>query len=190
MTEPIEHAIETVPVMKAYRIDQISSAGITGYIDATKAQRDEIAALLDLPGLEEFKFDYQLRTTKKGRLKLKGKLFARLTQSCVVTLEPVPAHIDETIEIDFWPAEDVKLLEKESDPESMSLQLDGPEPLSSDTIDVGLLAYEHFVASLELYPKQTNARLDQKYRVDGEENNLRDNPFSVLTKLNVKQETD
>jgi len=185
MNKPTEHKIETVPVTRAYTVEQISTAGITGLLETTKEQREEIAKALDLLELEDFRFEYQLHRTKRGRFNLKGQLHARAIQSCVVTLEPVPAVIEEAININLWPAEDVEHLEIEAEPESMSLQLDGPEPISGDSIDVGLLAYEHFAAALDLYPKKSNAKLDWRNQMSGENRDERDNPFAALAKIKV-----
>jgi len=190
MNELTEQIIETAPVTRAYSVDQISSAGITGHLEATKEQREEITKALDLLELEEFRFDFQLHRTKRGRFNLKGQLHARALQSCVVTLEPVPAVIEEVIDIDLWPAGDVEHLEVEAEPESMSLQFDGPEPISGDSIDVGLLAYEHLAAALDLYPKKTNAKHDWSDRTSGEDGDTRDNPFAALAKLKVMPDPD
>lgn len=190
MNEPTEQMSETVPVKLAYNIDQIPAAGISGQIKATKEQREEIAAMLNLLELDDFRFDFLLHRAKKGRFNLKGRLIASFVQNCVVTLEPVPAHIEEAVDVDLWPAKDVEHLEEASDPESMSLQLEGPEPINGDCIDVGLLAYEHLAASLDLYPKITNAKHDWSDGASGEVDDGKDNPFSILADLKVKPVTD
>lgn len=178
------HMIETAPVTRRYPVDEISPAGITSHLRADKEQCDEIAKTLDLLELEDFRFEYQLRRTSRGRFKLKGQLHAKAIQSCVVTLEPVPAVIEEAIEIDLWPAEDVERLEAEAEPESMSVQLDGPEPISGDCIDVGQLAYEHFAAALDPYPKKADARFDWRNQAGMEEyDDTQDKPFAALAKL-------
>ena len=176
--------IETAPVARRHALDEIPPAGITSHLKADKEQCDEIAKALDLLELEDFRFDYQLRRTSKGRFKLEGQLHAKAMQSCVVTLEPVPAVIDEAIEIDLWPAGDVERLEAEANPESMSVQLDGPEPISGDSIDVGQLAYEHFAAALNPYPKKTGAKFDWRNQADTEEyDDMQNKPFAALAKL-------
>ena len=185
MNDLSAHMSDTVPVTRAYTIDRISVAGITSRLEATKEQCAEIARALELLELEEFRFDFQLHRTNRGRFKLKGQLHATAMQSCVVTLEPVPAVIDEEIDIDLWPVEDVEHLEAEAEEESMSVRLDGPEPISGDSIDVGQLAYEHFAAALDLYPKKTNAKLDWNDQTSGKDGDSQDNPFAALSKLKV-----
>ncbi len=48
-----------------------------------------IAKLLDLRGLEDLALTYRLVRAGAGRLRLKGELKAKVTQTCVVSLEPV-----------------------------------------------------------------------------------------------------
>ena len=183
MNDRSDQRVETVPVTRIYPVDQISSAGISGRIEADIDQRKKIATALDLLELEEFKFEYRLHRISRGRFKLKGQLTARATQNCVVTLEPVPASIENTVEIDLWPAEDVERLESEAEQESMSVQLEGPEPIGGDSIDVGQLAYEHFAATLDLYPKKTNAKFDWDTQSTAQDGDTGDKPFAALAKL-------
>lgn len=183
MSDSSDHKVETAPVTRLYPVDQISSAGISGHFDADIDQRKNIIRALDLLELEEFRFEYRLHRTSRGRFKLKGQLTARALQNCVVTLEPVPALIEDSVEIDLWPAEDVKRLESEAESEGMSVQLDGPEPIDGDSIDVGQLAYEHFAAALDLYPKITDAKLDWDAQSTEQDGDTRDKPFAALAKL-------
>ncbi len=185
MNELTGHMIETTLVARRYAIDDISSAGIASHLEADNEQREKIAKALDLLELEDFRFDYQLRRTSRGRFKLKGQLHAKAMQTCVITLEPVAAIIEEAIEIDLWPAEDVERLEAEAEaePESVSVQLDGPEPISGDSIDVGQLAYEHFAAALDPYPKISEAEFDWRNQAAEQDDDTQNKPFAALAKL-------
>lgn len=183
MNDVTGHMIETVPVARRYAIDEISSAGIVSHLEADKEQREKIARALDLLELEDFRFDYQLRRTSRGRFTLKGQLHAKAMQTCVITLEPVPAIIEEAIEIALWPAEDVERLEAEAEPEAVSVPLDGPEPICGDSIDVGQLAYEHFAAALDPYPKKSDAKFDWRKQAAKEDDDAQNKPFAALAKL-------
>lgn len=183
MNDSSDHKVETALLTRLYPVEQISSAGISGRLEADIEQRKNIANALDLLELEAFRFEYQLHRTSRGRFKLKGQLTARAIQNCVVTLEPVPVSIEDSVEIDLWPAKDVERLESEAESEGMSVQLEGPEPIGGDSIDVGQLAYEHFAAALDLYPKKTNAKLDWGAQSTEQDSDTRDKPFAALAKL-------
>ncbi len=190
MNDAPEQMTETAPVARAYAVDDISSAGITGHIEASEKQLEEMASMLDLVELASFRFEFQLHRTKRSCFKLKGQLHAGAIQSCVVSLDPIRVVIEEDIDIDLWPAEDVAQLETDAEPESMSLQLEGPEPISGDNIDVGQLAYEHFAAALDLYPKKIDARFDWRDQASGEKSEKGSNPFAALAELKRLPDTD
>jgi Large ribosomal RNA subunit accumulation protein YceD len=182
MNDKSGHMIESVPITRRYDVEQVSSAGIISHLEADNDQCERIAEALDLLELEIFRFEYQLQRISKRRFKLKGQLLARAMQSCVVTLEPVPVIIEEKVEINLWPLDDVERLEAEAEPKSMSVQMDGPEPISGDIIDVGQLAYEHFAAALDLYPKKANAMLDLSDQAV-KDDDAGSKPFAALAKL-------
>ena len=69
---------------------------------ADEAERGAIAKRLDLGSLGRFEAHVCLQRTG-DMVRATGRLLASLDQSCVVTGDPVAAHVDEPFEVLFVP---------------------------------------------------------------------------------------
>lgn len=145
----------TMPLSRILRIDDIKEEA--GEISVTEAEKAEIAALLDLKALDTLTFTYRLRHSGNRRLHLSGRLNARVTQTCVVTLDPIQADLDVPVEAEFWPQELIDSLENRTETHDA---LDWPEPIKHGKIDLGPLIYESLAMSLDPYPKRKGASFD------------------------------
>ncbi len=168
---------------RIFKTDEIPAKAISERLEANAEERAAIAKALDLLSLDSLCMDFKLHRSGRARFKFEGQLFAVATQSCVVTLEPIECEIDERISMEFWPPEDVKRLENEADEEGMEVPLDGPEPIQEGQIDVGHLAYEHFAAALEPYPRRPGASFDWEDPRIGKSSQDNDKPFAELARL-------
>ncbi|MEZ5829093.1 MAG: DUF177 domain-containing protein [Hyphomicrobiales bacterium] len=150
-------------------------------LEPTPAEMADVATLLDLVALEGLAFDYHLRRDG-ARVHLNGRLKARVTQTCVVTLEPVGSLIDVPVTIEFWPATSVEELEhKVEDPEQSGL-LDWPEAISDGTLDLGPVVYETLATALDPYPRREGASFE--WSQDASEAEARETgPFAALKQL-------
>src|SRR5690348_3151424 len=86
------------------RIDQIRD-GERLDLTADDAERRSIADRLDLAGLDRLEAHVSLSRTGPV-VRAEGRLLASLEQSCVVTGEPVAAHVDEPFALLFMPEPD------------------------------------------------------------------------------------
>lgn len=76
-----------------------------------------------------------------------GRLVADVVQSCVVSGEPVPAHVDEALELRFeLPEADGAEIELE--PDALDVM-----PVENDTIDLGEALAQALAVALEPYPR-------------------------------------
>src|SRR4051794_2432597 len=83
------------------KLDQIHD-GERVELVADDAERASIAERLGLDSLDCFQSHVTL--TRKGAvIEAEGRIVASLNQSCVVTGEPVPAHVDEAFSLVFMP---------------------------------------------------------------------------------------
>ncbi|TIT56062.1 MAG: DUF177 domain-containing protein, partial [Mesorhizobium sp.] len=110
---------------------------------------------------------------------------ADITQACIVTLDPVQAHIDEPVEALLLP-EDSKLGRQGYDGGGeILLDADGPdspETFSGDTIDVGALAEQFFGLAIDPYPRKPGASLDAGDDTGSAENEFQQKLRSLLGK--------
>jgi len=168
------------------RIGDLPQAGRRIEIDATPAERKAIAAAYDVREIESFKAEMLLEPLSGGGVRLTGRLKVRLTQTCVVSLRPVPAVIDEEFERTFVPAERIEPVEpgrRGARKTKAEIVLDlekeePPEPLHGEAIDLSAVLLEEFALALNPYPRHPDAILEAAAET-GEES-PEDSPFAVL----------
>jgi uncharacterized metal-binding protein YceD (DUF177 family) len=149
MSKDLEHK----PLSRFLKVDEIRD-GASGAIEATKAEMTEIAALLDLRGLEGLAMTYRLSRAGAGRFRLTGELKATVTQTCVVSLDPVSSDLVVPIETEFWPSEMIAAHEESAEEHGSAALTDWPEPIDDGRIDLGPVFYETLATSLDPYPKK------------------------------------
>jgi len=158
------------------RLDQIRE-GERLELVADEAERSAIAQRLALPGIE--RLDAHVSLSRAGDIvRASGRLQSALQQSCVVTSEPVPAHIDEPFELVFMPAptsgspdEEIELGEGDCDVVFYD----------SGTIDLGTAIADTLALSLNPYPRSAGA--DAALREAGIMTEEQASPFAALAQL-------
>jgi hypothetical protein len=154
-------------------------------VQTIKAKPDECAKLaerLDLQSLKNFSAVIRLRRIRGGKMiRVSGTLEADVVQTCVVTLDPVPAHVADEFETIFAPAHLIPATapEVEIDAEAE----DPPEPLIDNRIDLGELATQHLSLALDPYPRSPGIGFEDHIEDDDESPVERSNPFLALAKL-------
>ncbi len=122
-----------------------------------------------------------------GRLRLAGQLQADVTQTCVVTLEPVDAQLDVPVEIEFWPAALVAEMERNAEELGNHGLLDWPEAVVDGRIDLGPVIYETLATALDPYPKRPGTSFDWS-QVDPEAaSEGKSGPFAALAALKRRE---
>jgi hypothetical protein len=156
-------------------------------IEADAAECAALAAQFGLPAIASLAGDFTLvRAAGSGSGVIEATLgmAARLSQICVVSLEPFDANIAETAILRFIPAsalrEDAEIAEL--DPES----LEGPDelPYAGDAIDLGAVLAEQLALALDPYPRKPGAKLPPGASSSGE------NPFAVLAARKILPAND
>ena len=163
------------------RLDQIRDGERLDLI-ADDAERAGIAKRLALPSLDRFEAHVCLGRTG-DLIRADGRLVAALQQSCVVTGEPVAAHVDEAFAMQFVPEppidradEEIELGEGDCD----TIFYDGA------VIDLGAAVADTLALSLDPYPRSAGA--DAALREAGVLTEEQASPFAVLAKL--RKDTD
>lgn len=169
------------PITRKTRVSEIED-NAEATVSATEAERAVIEDLLDLVALDSLGFEYRLQRGPGGKVHLSGRLTADAKQTCVVTLEPVPAVIDVPVEMDFWPERLIEDLEKRAEDPSQSGLMDWPEPIKDGTIDLGTVVYESFATALDPYPKKEGASFRWSQN-QSEAEDRESGPFAALKQL-------
>lgn len=139
----------------------IGTVPVQRRIEAEVAERAALAKVFGLLAIAGLSGDFTLASTAGtgGVIEATLALTARVTQICVVSLEPFEANISETARLRFVPAaalredQDIAPL----DPES----LEGPDelPYSGEVIDLGATLAEQLALALDPYPRKPGAAL-------------------------------
>jgi len=157
------------------RLDQIGD-GERLDILADDAERQAIARRLRLDGLGRLEAHATL-SRNGGIVRAEGRLVAALNQSCVVTGEPVAAHVDEPFEILFMP-------EPPGGPdEEIELGAADCDVVFHDgaAIDLGTAIADTLALSIDPYPR--SAAADAALKEAGVLTEEQASPFAALAAL-------
>lgn len=119
--------------------------------EATASELTAVAAALGVLSCDFLKVRYTLRPAGKTRHVLTGSIDAAVTQSCVVTLEPVTTQSSEEFTVELWPRDEVPPIE---DGVLDALDDEGPEPIDNGTVAIGHLVLEYVACMIDPYPRR------------------------------------
>jgi len=172
-------------------VDQIGPSGHRLAIAASEAERNGLAERFRIPAVLTLAADLTVYPAgKDGHFHLTGRVVADVVQTCVVSLEPVPEHVDIEISRHFVPAHELAAEEqpaKDGDDDEGDadwLDPDGddpPDPIIDNRLDIGGAVAEEVALALDPYPRKPDAKLPEGYKPDGESEPP--SPFAVLAKL-------
>ena len=150
------------PVSFKASVTRLPQGGMPVLVDADARQREALAAAHGLVSVERFHAELLVAPWKRNGVRVSGRVEADITQECIVTLDPLPAKVEEAVEGLFLP-EDSKLgrlgFEAGGEIHIDAEGPDSPETFSGDTIDVGALAEQFFSLAIDPYPRKPGATL-------------------------------
>ena len=176
MTEP------TPEFSRAVSLEDLRGGIVRRAIEADEPERRGLARRMGLSAIDSLTAKVSLESLAKGRLVLaKGEFVADVTQTCVVTLQPLPRRVSESFVARL-------AVEPDSD-ESPIIDVDPtaddePEPIEGDSVDIGELVAQHLSLALDPYPRAENAELDSEALAVGKV--ATDGPFAKLAQLKPK----
>lgn len=170
------------PLNWTHRVAEIAEAGLQQTRTTTEAEREALAQALDVLSCDDVKASYKVRPLGHGRYRVSGDVSARLTQQCVVTLEPVVQDLEESFDVEFWPAES---LPASTETEVEVLTAAEIEPIDHGLIDAGRIIFETLSAGLDPYPRKPNAEF--AWKDENGTDHATGGPFAGLSKLKDKQ---
>jgi uncharacterized metal-binding protein YceD (DUF177 family) len=166
MTDRFAHHLRLDQIRDGERIDLV----------ADEEERSAVARRLGLQSVD--RLEAHVTLSKTGEIvRASGRLNASLDQSCVVTNDPVPAHVDEPFELAFMPEppanhdEEIELGKSDCD----VVFHDGA------MIDLGTAIADTLALSLDPYPRSAGA--DAALKEAGVLTQEQASPFAALAKL-------
>ncbi len=151
---------------RRFTASAVGRRGAEVTVEANAAECAALATRLGLVALASLRCRFSLAELPGGAVAAQGQLAARLTQDCVVTLEPFDSDVEESFAVRFVVEEQP---DEEIDPDSEDeIVYDG------DTIDLGEAATEQLALGLDPYPRKPGAVLDETVEAPGS------SPFAAL----------
>ncbi|MFL6759844.1 YceD family protein [Sphingomonas sp.] len=173
MTDRFAHHLRLDQVRDGERLDLV----------ADETERRDVAKRLGLASLERLEAHVCIARTGEV-IRAEGRLTAALDQACVVTGDPVAAHVDEPFSLLFMPdppggatEDEIELGEADCD----TVFYDGA------AIDLGTAIADTLALSLDPYPRSAGAEASLKEA--GVLTEEQAGPFAVLAKLRKNDET-
>lgn len=170
------------PFSYLVKVGHVSANPVTVRLSADVEERGALAEAWKVLAVGSFEAELDVSRWKRDGVRIKGSLHARLTQACVVTLEPVESEIDEPFEALFVP-EGSRLARMETgetgevvvDPEGPDM----PESFAGDSIDVSAVVTEFAALAIDPYPRKEGVEFSP--HVEGEKDREHEgSPFAVL----------
>jgi hypothetical protein len=168
------------PLSVIYNLSDLSNAGAELSIAATPEQRARLAEWAEIVSVETFEAHITLKRASSTRFEYFAELSANLVQSCVVTLEPAPAHlllsITRSLHYTKFPAK------ADIGPQDLLAGSDeGPEEIEDLRYDLAAPLLEEFSLAIEPYPRAPGVVFEAQPEKDPQES-----PFAVLKSLKGK----
>jgi uncharacterized metal-binding protein YceD (DUF177 family) len=168
----------SVPVPVA----EIPDVGLSQTIEARPDERKAMAQLGGLSGIAAVKAELRLLPVRGGTVHVTGRVTGKVTQTCVVTLEPVENEVDEDVDVVFAPPSQIRELAEsmeEDDGESEDERPDPPEPIEDGAIDIGKLTTDALFLGLDPYPRKPDAVFQDQVQAPSPD----EHPFAALKAL-------
>jgi hypothetical protein len=116
---------------------------------ADQAVRQAVARIAGLRALSNLDASFDLER-RGDTVAVRGEVRADVGQTCVVTLDPIDAHVSEAVDLEFAPLTDGTVASARAGREP-------PEPLENGIVDLGAVATEFLMLGLDPYPRKPGA---------------------------------
>lgn len=164
---------------------------LTETIEATESERRALAQRFELEAIGRLTATLRLRAVRGGPMvRVSGVLEAEVVQTCVITLDPVPAVVEERFEALFAPEALIDDPGEEIDFDPYLSDEDIPEPMVNNRIDIGELTAQHLSLALDPYPHAEGVAFEAYDDGPVEEDEVEEpaepekpNPFAALERL-------
>jgi hypothetical protein len=154
---------------------------------ANERERAALAKRFDLISLDRFEATVTLKREPGDAIRFDAAIEADLVQACIVTTDPVPAHITDVFTLIYRTDIDEATADQ--------MALDNPEdeiiePLIGDSIDIGEAVAQQLSVAMDPYPRSVGAESSiasaQAGPIEDDEAGApmaRRNPFDALAVL-------
>ena len=139
--------------------DSLGEDEVVERVEASEAERSAVARRLSLVALDSLAAVLRiLRPDGQEVISIAGHFEAQVTQTCVVSLQPLDRHLAEDFSLRF-------LLAPADSGETGTVDVDAavddpPETLGPDDLDLGEAVVQQLAIALDPYPRSDEATLE------------------------------
>jgi hypothetical protein len=163
-------------------VHEVPASGRRFELEADAATRAAIAKSAGLRALPRLQASFDVSRHGAEGLHVVGRVRASIGQDCVVSLEPIDSEVEETVDLTFV-AGATPAAGDASSRETLEIgDVEPPEPLLDDTVDLGAIATEFLILGIEPYPRKPDAVFQAPAIEDESEH-----PFAALAALRKGQ---
>lgn len=185
------------PFSQVLEVEEVPPEGLDMTISATEPECQAIADENGLQAVGKLEGDLHIAPWHKGGLAVTGEMRARVTQICVVSLDPFDSEIVEPIDVKFAPVDVAEMMPpsrrglrvaRGDTPTSGGAALaaeDPPDPIIDGRIDVGALVAEFLALSLDPYPRKPGVEFQESEPAAPAD----ESPFAKLEVLKGRSES-
>ncbi len=169
----LSHSFDLSRVADVRRRDPATGISIT----ATEAQCAAIAAGFGVPGIAALSGSFALRRAPDGLVHATLTLRARVTQTCVVTIEPFEQDVAERAELILL-TEAQAAAQRDAGADE-AIDPDAPDDIiaTGTIVDLGAILTEQLALALDPYPRKPDAAIPADFAPQ------RESKFSALAQL-------
>ncbi|WP_181409921.1 YceD family protein [Martelella alba] len=156
------------------------------HIEADKDGRAALADIFGVVSVESAVADLEVTLWRKEGLRVRGRVSARLTQACIVTLEPMSASVDEEVDMTFLPEGSRQIKRDFSEDGALLVDPDGPdapEVFTGGEIDLATIAIEAIALGIDPYPRKEGVGFEppaEEEEAVVEPDDAKESPFAAL----------
>jgi uncharacterized metal-binding protein YceD (DUF177 family) len=160
------------PVSRPVDVERMALREDGVRLEATAEELRLLAEFLKIPAVHSLVGEFDV-TGNRRRAKVTGRVTGRISQTCVVSLEPFESDIAEEFDLTF--AEERDNLSPE---EIERRKIDPPDEIVDGKIDLGAVMTEFLALGLDPYPRKPGVDFEPIT-----DDKAEDSPFAALGKL-------
>jgi uncharacterized metal-binding protein YceD (DUF177 family) len=181
-------ALPETPYSAPFDLGLVPQQGRDIVLPPTQAERAAISDWLGIEAVENLTATIQISRKGDNRYSYAANFEADVVQACVVTLEPVRAHLSGKYErlFQLLPRSSRRKRPEAATPSSVDISIgdeDGPEMLNNPIIDLAAPLLEELSLALDPYPRAPGV----SFEPPAEAAEPADNPFAVLEQLGTAE---
>jgi len=159
---------------------------------ATDRELNALAERFKIKSLDALSAQISLQLLSNGDVLMTASFQARVTQTCVVTLDPVISKISSSFTMSYTDLADAEGGHDEEEFVDLDDDIELSEAIIDGKIDIGEAVSEQLALEIDPFPRVKGAKFDGYFtgtKAESEQVTEKKNPFAVLSKLKVSPET-